>query len=379
MDKKLVHKVFTHKSGYFVFSRRFSNAKLRESLIEARILYRTIADLPILPSLSSRLEEEIVRRSIFGTAALEGNPLSEERVSEIISESKAGDPTEKAEREIQNLKAAYDFIANLQKEEGPLKVTEKLIQQIHTTVTQGIQYQANAPGRYRNHRVKVGDKEHGGVYTPPKCLPDIQNLMEEYVAWINNTPLLTENPFKRASLAHYHLALIHPFGDGNGRTARLLEALLLRTAGVRYVPVMLSNFYYRNMDDYFLTFSTTRKNKKNDVTDFLRFTLKGAVESLGEIKDKITFFIRKFTLRDFFKHEREAREITQRQLDFLELLLENHLGPFTLKDMYSLSPFNVLYRKVHQRTARRDLQRLSEKGLLLTENGEFFLNLHVLG
>jgi Fic family protein len=133
------------------------------------------------------------------------------------------------------------------------------------------------------------------------------------------------------------------------------------------------------MDNYFLTFTTTQKNKKDDVTDFLNFTLKGAVKSLNEIKDKITFFIRKFTLRDFYRYEREAKEITQRQLDLLELLLENHLGTFTLKDLYNLSPFNVLYRTVSERTARRDLQKLSEKGLLLSEKGQFFLNLHVLG
>jgi hypothetical protein len=85
MDETTVHKVFTYKSGYFVFSRNFSEKELLPLIIEANVLYRTIHDLPILPSVATKLEEEIIVRSIFGTDALEGNPLTESKVEEIIN------------------------------------------------------------------------------------------------------------------------------------------------------------------------------------------------------------------------------------------------------------------------------------------------------
>lgn len=373
-------RIFTLRSGYFNFIHEFSTEALTPLLVEATVLYKTVADLPILPELSSKLHEELIRRSIFGTAAIEGNPLTEEKVGEIISDRAGGRTTERAEKEIQNLRAAYDHIGTVSTTVGPIKITEKLVREIHETVTQGIAYKQNVPGGYRNHKVKVGDVEHGGVYTPPRCLPDIKNLMKEFIGWINSDEVVALDPFLRAALAHYHLGLVHPFGDGNGRTARLVEALTLQAAGIQYVPIMLSNFYYRNIDDYFLMFSQTRKNKQHDVTDFLKFALRGAVESLNEVKDNITFFIRKFTLRDYYDYLRKKKAVTQRQRDLLMTLLEGDMQPFGLKDMYARPHFQFLYRDVTERTARRDLAKLKEEGLITaTDDKKYVLHFRALG
>ena len=76
MDNSMTIRTF--KSGHFVFSSKYETARLTESLTTAKILYMTVKDLPILPQLAAPLEEELIRRSIFGTAAIEGNPLSED-------------------------------------------------------------------------------------------------------------------------------------------------------------------------------------------------------------------------------------------------------------------------------------------------------------
>jgi Fic family protein len=378
VDKNKVKQVLTLKSGKFAFSRNFSETRLSELFVEVRVLYRTISDLPILPSLSTQLEEEIIRRSIFGTAALEGNPLTEQEVGQIISQPALTKVTERAQREIHNLKVAYDFVAKQQASNSPLKVHEELVKRIHRTVTSQIQHEYNVPGGYRHHLVKVGDREHGGVYTPPKCLPDIETLMKEYVRWMNSKDTMDLNPLIRGALSHYYLGLIHPFGDGNGRTARLVEALVMRSAGMKYVPVMLSNFYYRNIDDYFSAFSITRKDKNKEVTWFVQFVFRGIVDSLNQLKERITYFIRKFSLRDFYAHLRDARRITQRQHDLLIMLLENDLE-ISLKDLFEAGQFAVLYRNVSERTARRDLTKLRDEGLLIaTDKARHVLNVRVL-
>jgi len=374
----MVKKILTFKSGQFVFSRNFSPERVDNLLVEAQVLYSTLIDLPILPELSTRIEEEVIIRSIFGTAAIEGNPLTEKKVAEIISKPEGAEKLKRAEKEIRNLKSAYDFITGLKVSEKPFKLTEDTVKNIHSIITKDVEHEYNIPGQYRNHKVKVGDEEHGGIYTPPKILEDIRTLMKEFMGWINSKELLAAPPVIRAALAHYHLGLIHPFGDGNGRTARVIEALLLRLAGIKYVPLMLSNFYYRNIDDYFWAFSNSRKNKENEVTDFLRFVLEGFIDSLKEIKGKITFYIRLFTLRDYYSCLRTKRDITQRQHDFLIMLLD-FLKPFTLEDLSNISPFNILYRKVSERTARRDLKKLCDKGLLLVKNGKYELHFRTLG
>jgi Fic family protein len=384
MDKSVVKsedllKVMTFKSGKFVFSHRFEAAKLMPYLLQANTLHATVRDLPILPDLAARLEEEIIRRSIFGTAAIEGNPLKEEEVAKIISESGKRESLERADTEIRNLKTAYDYLAEIKiSTESAFMLEEDQIRYVHSMITRDIIHEQNTPGQYRNHRVKVGDGSHGGVYTPPHIHEDIQKLTREFILWINSPVVTTLDPIIRAALAHYHFGLIHPFGDGNGRTARLIEAMLIKSSGFTFVPVMLSNYYYKHVDDYFWAFSITRNNKEHDVTHFLEFVLKGVIESLTEIKDKIIYFIRKFTLREYYTFLRKEMRLNRRRHDLLTILLDES-GPFSFDDLFTIPSFRVLYKTVSQRTAKRDLKALCDQKLLNCKKDEYSLNLRVLG
>lgn len=231
---------------------------------------------------------------------------------------------------------------------------------------------------YRNIEVKVGDKRHGGVYTPPKTLPDIKALMKLFCEWMT-APAMQEVGFiLRAALAHYHLAKIHPFDGGNGRTARYLEAVILHENNVRYVPKSLSNYYHSHIDDYYIAFTETEKNKKNDVTAFLRFYLAGYLSSLEAIKDQVLFFIRVFTVKDFLKSSLKVRDISRRQHDLLAILLDT-LKEFTLNDLFNDAVLRPLYRDVSEATARRDIKKLLEKGFILkTERETYAVNIHLL-
>ena len=378
-DKKEIKKVDTYKSGPFGFSLNYDREKLKGQLIKAKVLYTTIAEIPILPDLTSRLEEELIRRSIFGTAAIEGNPLSEEAVNKVLSKEKIKGKIERAEKQIQNLKEAYRIIKGIKPSSEPLLLQENSIKKLHKIITKDCEGPENSPGQYRGHIVKVGNNEHGGIYTPPKIIEDIKNLMTQFIAWINSPEVLKEDAAIRATLAHYYLALIHPFGNGNGRTARAVEAILLKSAGIKFVPHMLSNFYYKNIDDYFWAFSLSERNDSYDITPFLEFFLKGLVSSLEEIQSTIFWWIRKFTLRDYYTYLRRRKEIIQRQFDLLTLLLEAH-EEISLKVLFEKEKFRIIYRKVTERTARRDLKLLETKKLLKVEkNGNFTLNYRVLG
>jgi len=378
MDNDNVRKVITFKSGNFFFSRKFRAGDLVGLLAESHAIDRAIADLPVLPGWVTVLEEDLIRRSIFGTAALEGNPLKEEEVAEIISDPQSRKQNEQAEAEIRNLREAYRFITGMDvTREQTLALDEALIKKIHAAVTKEISYDRNVPGVYRNHKVQVGDAAHGGIYTPPKCLPDIEALMREFTVWLDSAEVKGLDSFLRAALSHYHLAHIHPFGNGNGRTARILEAMSMRAAGIKYVPIMLSNYYYRHMDDYFAAFSITRKDKDHDVTHFLKFVLEGVKDSLNEIRERITRMVRQLVVRQHITALRSNQHLTQRQFDLLSLLLDTPT-PFTLKDLSRAILFRPLYRIVSERTARRDIDKLVGMKLLTHDDGRYGLNLNCL-
>ncbi|MCI5121133.1 MAG: Fic family protein [Candidatus Electrothrix sp. AUS4] len=367
----------TFKSGKFYFNHAYDTTQIDSLLVRATVLNETIVNLPILPELASRIEPEIMYSSIAGTAAIEGNPCTREDVEKIAQGEEITIYTKKDQQEIKNLITAYTFLASIEPSPEPFFVTEEIICTLHKMITSDVPDENNRPGKYRNGIVYVGDKAHGGVYTPPKILEDIKNLMREYTNWINSEAVLQAHPFIRAALAHYYFATIHPFWDGNGRTARLLEALLLQSANIKYAPRELSNYYYRNVDEYYLAFSNSIK-LKNNATPFLEFCLKASVDSLERIKESIIAFITKCTLKDFYRAERQNKRLTARQFELLDILLD-HPVSFSLKDLHERKPFSILYRSVTTQTARRDIKNLLVLQLLIPagEKG-YMLNFRVL-
>lgn len=373
-----VKKIMTFKSGKFVFSHNFLKSEIQPLDIEFKVIYNSLKNLPILPSLSYQFETELIIRSIFSTAAIEGNPLQESEVGEIINNFPQENISEVKNIEIYNLKKAYDQISAIAPESN-FKLSEQFIKDIHKTVTDRLSVELCMPGCYRNHIVKVGAKQFGGIDTPPKCLKDIQILMAHYVEWFNSNNIQALTPVIRSALGHYYLALIHPFGDGNGRTARIIEAALLRASGIKYLPTMLSNYYYDNMNEYFMVFSRSRKSKESDITPFLKFVLTGAIKSLNEVKERITFYIQKFVLQNYFQNLRDEKEITKRQLELLNLLLESpEHTVITVNSIQKDLPFRVLYSTVSDRTARRDLMKLYEAGILENVKTGFRLDRQIL-
>lgn len=369
--------IMTHKSGKFIFSREYDQMEIIPLLVRAGIVNETISDLPILPTLASSLKPELLVKSIHGTVSLEGNPLTEVEVKQVIDEPEDMRAFDKFKTEVRNIKNAYDFISDYPYDEGSFILTEEFIRQVHKIVIKDINKEGITPGQYRDRVVWVGDKEHGGVYKAPKCLDDIKVLMKAFVEWINSDDLLNENVFIRAFLAHYHFCLIHPFLDGNGRTARIIEAAILRSEDVKFLPKMLSNSYYKNTDGYYIAFRASEKDGR-DITKFLEFCFKMAIESLDAIKKKVTFFIRDFVLKDFYSHLRSEKKIKARQYDLIRILLENDML-FNLEKLFEDIHLSILYRKVSKATARRDIKELLEKGIIVAiDKKEYILNRNIL-
>jgi len=380
MSKTPVIEYLTHKSGKFVFSCEYDDSIITPKAIEATILYSTVSELPILPQHAAQLKKDLIRRSIFGTAAIEGNKLTEDEVSEVLSKEKKAELKNKAEQEIDNLKRLYTFLKG-NPNESPWNVREKFIKDIHKVLTSRLDYYHNTPGNYRNEPVFVGNVEHGGTYTPPKTLDDIKTLMSIFTEWINSEEMLAIPPMTRACIAHFHLAKIHPFQDGNGRTSRFVEAMILDRAGIKYLPQTMSNYYYQNINEYFIASSDTHKtNDRSDITPFLSFYYDGIISSLRDIKGQVIFSIRRLSLKDFYYFQKREKQITQRQLELLLVSLET-LMDYSYSDLFSNPLLRPLYKGVSESTARRDLKKMYDYGYLQfnEELSRYRINLLFLG
>ena len=379
-DNDKIFKVVLSNSAHFKFSRNFDESLLNEKLLRIKAL-NIGNQLPILPQYADKLEKDVIMKSIHGTAGIEGNPLSEEEVKEVLDKSDTDKLLKDTEREISNLQVAYLALKNIEITTDLFHLHDNHVKNHHILITSGLENKDNKPGKYRNRGVIVGDKAHGGIYKPPKIGKDIDDLMSFFIGWINREDVISLDPIYRAALTHYHIGKIHPFGDGNGRTARFLEAFILRGAGYKYAPEMLSNYYYRNIDEYFILFRSTISNRKQDLTPFIEFMLDGMIWSLEQIQKKIATGIRIMTLKNHFHDIRTEKKLTQRQYDLLMALLSLDVESFSFapNNLINDAPFAALYRNVQGRAALRDSVKLTHMGYIIeAKDGLYKLNLNFL-
>lgn len=171
----------------------------------------------------AKLREHFRTHHIYHSAGIEGNRLTLQETSIVLKEGIdiSGKPL-KDSIEVKNLGIAFDFLFELIDMDKQLTISENYIKQIHQLI---IGDDASvSPGQYRDIGVIITGSDH----TPPEPF-EVPIRMKELFDWIQGNEDL--NPIIRGAIAHHELVKIHPFKDGNGRTARLLLNLILLKSG----------------------------------------------------------------------------------------------------------------------------------------------------
>lgn len=187
-----------------------------------------MAARPSPPEVTRNLNEWLRIELTYTSNAIEGNTLSRAETAVVLEKGLtiSGKPL-KDHLEATNHAAAYDWVMGLVKKK-PHQIDEKTILEIHRLVLKGIH--DDAAGRYRNVPVRIA----GSTVILPNAAK-VPALMADLFAWIASKPSI--HPVELAAQAHYRLVTIHPFTDGNGRTARLLMNLVLMQSG--YPPAII--------------------------------------------------------------------------------------------------------------------------------------------
>ncbi|QEC41893.1 Fic family protein [Pseudobacter ginsenosidimutans] len=187
--------------------------------------------------------------------------------------------------------------------------------------------------------------------------------MNRFINWFNDTAPGGKREIRnapiRSAIAHLYFESIHPFEDGNGRIGRAIaEKALSQTIG-RPVLLSLSATIERNKKDYYAAFATAQKS--NDITDWVIYFTQVILQAQHEAKSMIELTLSKTKFFDRYKgslNERQLKAINK----MLEALPEGFEGGMTAKKYMSIT-------RASKATATRDLQELSEKGVLLSQGG----------
>lgn len=199
--------------------------RLAQRIAEKRALLDARRPLPL--SVVRVLHEDLQIRLTFHSNALEGNTLSLRETQLVIEQGiTIGGHSLKEHLEATNHAAAYAMMRDLATTPTPL--TRAAILDLHRLVTDRV---LDEPGQFRRGAVSI----RGAALIPPPA-SEVPQLMHTWLAWLTGEGQQYE-PITRAALAHHGFLAVHPFLDGNGRTARLLLNLLLLRDG--YPPALL--------------------------------------------------------------------------------------------------------------------------------------------
>ena len=346
--------------------------------------YREAAlNLVLPPDWKTQLDQLNRVRAVHGTTALEGNPLSEAEVSRqmdlLASSSTPAFSPSRDQRQVRNAGLAQDWVRQrFTPTAGPLRRSDIL--HIHKLVTEGSDETDNVPGQLRTHPVVVGTESLGGVHrgAPPQ---EVSRLVDQFVELANSRSFMANHPVVRALVAHFFLVTIHPFGDGNGRVSRLVEAGMLYQGEYNVFGFYgLSNFFYRHGDEYKRLLQQSRHTQPFDLNPFVAFGVDGFAAELkginNFIKTKLNRVVYRATLVRAFNQRagKRRRVINQREYNLLDFLLRETepIDPFaeepSLKIEYSelrQAPYvKGVYQNVTARTFHRELTRLAEMGFI---------------
>ena len=241
-----------------------------------------VVDLPITAEMMASLRESARLLSTHHSTAIEGNLLSALEVNEVIKGGGHFPHREKDEGEVRNYYRALEEGEKMAAQQQPIK--EKDLMRLHGIAFMG----KNKATPYRDGQNVIRSGKLI-VYIPPKA-EEVPLLMADLVQWIQKSVQLNLPVPFIAALAHYQFATIHPYYDGNGRTARLLATLILHKYGYDLKGIYcLEEYYAKNLQGYYkaLTVGGNEDYYEGDratadLTSFLEYFMHGMAEAFDK-------------------------------------------------------------------------------------------------
>jgi Fic family protein len=260
------------------------------ALMRIEACREAVSHLPITSSVLASLRETARLFSTHYSTMIEGNRLTREQVSRVLDGADHFPGRERDEKEVLGYYAALEKVEQLASASKP--INEQQIRQLHALVMAGGSAKIK-PSAYRGGQNVIRDgRSRAIVYMPPEA-GDVPLLMKELVGWIN-APAGEQLPCPiRAAIAHYQFATIHPYYDGNGRTARLLTTLVLHLGGYALSGLYsLEEYYARNLDAYYkaLTIGPSHNyyegRAQGDITGWIDYFCDGMADSFEKVKQR---------------------------------------------------------------------------------------------
>ena len=341
-----------------------------------------LSGAPLRPDVADQLHRLYLAKGVLATTAIEGNTLSEEQVRLLIDGKLDLPKSQKyLQQEVQNIVDVCNREANqLQDLNAPQRnLCLELIKEYNRDVLKDLELQDGAvPGEIRSHSVVVGNVYRGAP------AEDCEHLLNRLCDWLNGNDFAVPDDELRIPMAliksivaHVYLAWIHPFGDGNGRTARLIEFHVLFANGVPLPAAhLLSDHYNLTRTEYYRELAKASASG-GDLLPFIRYALRGFLDGVrGQIKsirDQQMRVAWENYVHDLFRKLKSSP--TQKRRRELVFDLTDNGGWVEVANIPLLTPKLAReYAAAGERMVQRDLNSVAKMGLISRRHGKVMAN-----
>lgn len=346
-----------------MYSPRFTiTNKVLQNIGVIEACREVINNAPLIPSYEKKFQKEAETSSIHHGTHIEGNELSFTQAENVLE----GKPVVAGQRDIQeviNFRNVLDYLdkelSSGVKKEKNFEYSEKQILKIHSLAVDKL-VDDDQKGKFRKVQVVLRNAQTGEVVFRPPPATEVAQLMDEFLVWLNSEVGQELNPVLRSGIAHYVISSVHPFTDGDGRTARGFATLILFNEGYDIKKLFsLEEYFDKNAFEYYEALrKTDLTNEGNfyerDLTGWLEFFTAGLAIELSRIKEKV----RKISLDDKVKERLGGKQVAlnERQMKLMEYIEARK--EVTMKELKPLLPM------ISEDTILRELSLLIKQKLV---------------
>lgn len=256
------------------------------ALMDIEVSRQAFSSMPVTVQLITSLRESARLTSTHYSTQIEGNRLTEAEVA-VVAKGGTFPNRKRDEAEVRNYFVALDYLDELVRQNED-KLTIDMVQTIHGCVMEG----KSKPTSYRDGQNVIRESGSGAIiYLPPEWR-EVPQLMQELIDWVNFQLKEGELPAPIiAGIAHYQFATIHPYYDGNGRTARLLTNLILHFSGYGLKGIYsLEEYYARNLQSYYAAINAGKSHNYHegraeaDISNWVEYFCQGVADSFASVR-----------------------------------------------------------------------------------------------
>ncbi|HAS92658.1 MAG TPA: hypothetical protein DCS12_10660 [Clostridiales bacterium] len=324
--------------------------KIVNNLIKVSVARELIMNSPFIPKWEITLRREAIIKNTHSSTAIEGNKLSLEQVSELLHGREVM-ASRKDRQEVLNYLNVLEKLGELTENDS---ITEKNILSIHKLITSKTLENDIDCGRYRDRYVVVGNRFTNEISFKPPQNSEVPDLMKDLIEWFNSETVKELDPVIEAGIAHYEFVRIHPFVDGNGRTARVLAALILYQRSFDTKQFFcLDDYYDSDRSAYYIALQSVNQ-KTLDLTSWLEYFTDGVTISMDAVRQRII----RLSSERLIKAKRGQIALTERQMRIIEFINQN--GKIANKNVREMF-------KISDRAALKELRKLIDMKVIKSD------------